>query len=63
MNELNYLVYDGGDLICSFVSLCAVITFMEEYRSNSEVPMCLVDANTGEVINTWVSGAWENGDY
>lgn len=63
MNELIYLVYDEDNLICGFVSLCAVVTFMEEYRANSEIPMYLVDASTGEVIDTWVNGAWENGDY
>lgn len=66
MNELNYLVYDGGDLLCGFVSLCTAVTFCEEWRhpnADRPIPVYLVDPTTGEVINTWVNGVWENGDY
>lgn len=63
MNEFMYLVYDGGDLLAGFVSLATTVTFMEGYRFDSPIAMDMVDAHTGEVIDTWVNGKWENGDY
>lgn len=63
MNDFTYYVYDGSNLVCGFVSLCAATTFIEEWRHNSPVPVSLVDPSTGEVVDTWVNGEWENGDY
>lgn len=62
MNGMTYLVYDGGELLAGFVSLCVAVTFIEEWRTNSNIPVDLVDANTGEVIDTYVNDCWENGD-
>lgn len=63
MNELNYLVYGDYGLMAGFVSLYTAAFFMEKYCDDSCLHMYLVDASTGEVINTWIDGAWENGDY
>ncbi len=63
MNEFVYYVYDGGDLLAAFVSLCTTVNFIEGWRGNSSIPMDMVDAHTGEVVDTWVNGKWENGDY
>lgn len=62
MNDIIYLVYDGGDLVAGFVSLAAVVNFIEDWRHDSAVPVDLVDAKTGEVIDTWVNGRWDTGD-
>lgn len=62
--NFNYYVYDGGDLIAGFVSLCTAISFAEEWRSaNTErpIPVSLVDPKTGEVIDEWVNGKWQYG--
>lgn len=57
-----YYVYDGGDLLAGFISLAVAVTFVEDWRPNSEIPMYLVDAATGEVVDTYVNGAWDTGD-
>ena len=66
MTEFNYFIYDGGDLIAAFVSLCTAVSFCEEWRHGDTakpIPVNLVDPNTGEVIDTWLNGRWENGDF
>lgn len=66
MSNFNYLVYDDGDLIAGFVSLCAAVAFVEEWRHPGAIrpiPVDLVDPETGEVLDTWVNGVWERGRY
>ena len=63
MNDFNYYVYDNGDLVCGFVSLCAATSFCEEWRHNGPAPIDLVDSTTGEILDTWANGRWENGSF
>lgn len=66
MNEFNYFIYDGGQLLAGFVSLCTAVTFCEEWRHGDtakDIPVDLVDAHTGEVVDTWRGNRWENGNY
>lgn len=63
MNDFMYYVYDNDVLIAGFCNLCTAVTFCEEWHHNSPAPVFLVDPTTGEVIDTWVNGKWEGGDY
>ena len=67
MSEFNYFIYDGADLIAGFVSLCTAVTFCEEWRHgdtfSANIPVDLVDAHTGEVVDTWQNNRWENGNH
>ena len=63
MNELIYHVYDRGELIAGFPSLCTAVNFCEEWRHTSDIPVDLVDGNTGEVVDTYLNGKWENGNF
>lgn len=63
MNEIIYLVYDGNELVGGFVSLAVAVDFAENWRLTEDAPVHLVDAHTGEVVDTWVNSRWENGDY
>ena len=63
MNEFMYLVYDGGDLLAGFPMLVTAVNFTESYRADSNIPLDLVSAEDGEVLDTWVNGRWENGTY
>jgi hypothetical protein len=63
MNEFTYLVYDGGELTAEFTFLCTAVNFCEGWRANSVAPVDLVDAKTGEVVDTWVEGEWENSKF
>lgn len=62
MTNIIYHVYDGGELIAGFVSLATTVDFVENWCANSDVPVDIVDANTAEVIDTWMNGKWENWD-
>lgn len=62
MNDFTYYIYDQGELLAGFVSLCAAVTFCEEW-TNSPRNIDLVDSNTGEIIDTWADGHWENGKF
>lgn len=62
MNDFRYYIYDMGDLVAGFVSLCAATTFCEDW-TNSARHIDLVDSTTGEIIDTWVDGKWENGKF
>lgn len=59
MNEFNYYVYDSGYLIAGFVSLCTAISFCEDW--NNKHPVDLVDACTGEVLDTCHNGKQTKG--
>lgn len=63
MNEFTFLVYDGSELTAGFTFLCTAVNFCEDYRTNSVVPVNLVYAKTGEVVDTWVEGEWENSKF
>lgn len=62
MNDFMYYVFDQGILVAGFVSLCTAVTFCEEW-TNSARHIDLVDPTTGEVIDTWANGRWENGSF
>lgn len=57
-----YHVYDNGLLIAGFPLLPTAVNFIEEWRHDGK-PVDLVDAETGEVIDTYEKGKWENGNY
>lgn len=61
MEDIIYLVYDGSDMIAGFTYLATTVVFIEWYRPYSPVAMSMVDAKTGEVVDTWQNGAWESG--
>lgn len=61
MEDIIYLVYDGGEMIAGFTMLVTTVGFIEDYRPNSPVAMSMVDAKTGEVVDIWQDGAWESG--
>lgn len=63
MSDFNYLVYDNGDLLAGFTMLVTAVTFIEEYRINSSIPVSLVDGHTGEILDTYIRDAWEDGTY
>ena len=60
---MTYYVYDCGELLAGFVSLATAVNFIEGWRFDSPIPVDLVAADTGEVMDTWVNGAWEYGNY
>lgn len=62
MNDFLYYVYDRGDLIGGFPLLCTAVNFCESWRTNS-IGVDLVDGTTGEIIDTWINGQWENGRF
>lgn len=62
MNDFMYYIYDRGELLAGFVSLCTAVTFCEEW-TNSNRNIDLVDSSTGEIIDTWANGQWENGKF
>lgn len=62
MNDFNYYIYDSGELLCGFVSLCTAVNFCEDWHRGTR-HIDLVDAHTGEVLDTWINGAWENGNF
>ncbi len=62
MDEIHYLVYERGDMLAGFVFLCTAVTFIEGWRSDS-VPVDLIAADTGEVIDTWVNGTWQEAKF
>lgn len=59
MNEIVYLIYDCGFRVAGFTSLEDAVWYAE-HRGNLIEPD-LVDAKMGEVIDTYIDGAWENG--
>lgn len=63
MSGMIYLVYDDGILLAGFMSLVVALNFIENWRTDSDVAVDLVDAATSEVVDTWVNGKWENGVY
>lgn len=63
MNEFLYHVYDRGNLIGGFPLLCTAVNFCESWRVDSPIGVDLVDGNTGEVIDTWVNGHWDDGSF
>lgn len=62
MNEIHYFVYENGDMLAGFATLCTAVTFIEDWRSDS-IPVDLIAANTGEVIDTYVNGAWQKAKF
>lgn len=63
MESIKYLVYDCGFLVGGFCLLADTVNFMEGYRPDCSCELDMVDAHTGEVIDTWVNGKWESGNY
>lgn len=59
---MNYVIYDNGELLAGFVSLCMAVVFASEWHNGSR-RIDIVNAKTGEVIDTWTNGAWENGSF
>lgn len=60
MDELTYLLYDGGVLLAGFTMMVTAINFAESWRTNSDIPIDLVNGRTGEILDTYILGAWEN---
>lgn len=56
----NFFIYDNEILEAGFVSLCAATSYAEDYISAADRYIHVVDAHTGEIIDTWTNGAWEN---
>lgn len=63
MYELNFFVFDDYVMIAGFSTLCAATSYAENYRADSPTPVLVVDGSTGEVLDIWVNGAWENGRF
>lgn len=59
MDDIIYCVYDGNEFLAGFQSLAIAVDFAENWRANSLLPIFLVAAETGEVIDEWRKGRWE----
>lgn len=57
--DFNYNVYDNGELMAGFMSLCTAVVFMEGWGRSLD----LVDPKTAEVLDTWDGKKWVGGRF